>query len=121
MKRAYTITFEGKTILYLDFSGLRTEQDIASVINEGVAYIRSQPPCSVLTLSNVGAMHFNNQVKDMFIDFTKGNKEYMKASAVVGIEGFKQIVYNGVMMFAGRDIKSFTNAEEAKKWLIEKE
>ena len=48
----------------------------------------------------------------------KKNKSYIKASAIVGITGLKQIVFNGLMRITGRDIKSFSTIEQAKSWLI---
>lgn len=52
-----------------------------------------------------------------FQDFVKGNKPYVKASAVVGLSGLQQIVYNGIMKITGREIKSFSTLAEAKDWL----
>ena len=65
-------------------------------------------------------MHFSNEIKDLFSDFIKGNKPYVKASAVVGLSGLQQILYNGLMKITGRDIKSFNSLQTAKDWLTEK-
>jgi hypothetical protein len=120
MNTTSLITHQEISIYYMNFSGLRTEEEINTVIEESKAYICSQPPLSVLALANIGAMHFNTQIKDLFVDFIKINKPYVKASAVVGVEGFKQIVFNGVMKITGRDVRSFTTLDEAKTWIVEK-
>lgn len=118
MSKTYFLTHKGIDIYYMDFSGLRTEQEIVEVINESKAHIRKQHPKSVMGLANIDNMHFNSTIKELFADFIKGNKDYMKASAVVGVTGLKQIVFNGVMKITGRDVKSFGSVADAKDWLV---
>ena len=104
----------------MDFTNLNNVQEIKSLINESVAHIRKQPQNSLLTLTNIEGMHFSNEIKDLFGDFIKGNKPYVKAGAVVGLSGLQQILYNGLMKITGRDIKSFGSINEAKDWLVSK-
>jgi hypothetical protein len=42
----------------------------------------------------------------------------VKASAVVGVEGLKQIVFNAVQAVSGRTLASFDTLEHAKDWLV---
>ena len=102
----------------MDFSGLRNTEEITSLLNLSKAYIRSQPEKSLLVLTNIEGMHFNNEVKTMFSDFVSGNKPYVKASAVYGISGLQRIIYNGVMRITGRDIRSFDTLSLGKEWLV---
>jgi hypothetical protein len=104
----------------MDFSNMNNTNEIKSLINESIRYIRAQPPASILTLTNIQGMHFSNEIKDLFSDFVKGNKPFVKAGAVIGMSGMQQIVYNGLMKVTGRDIKAFNTAEEAKNWLVSK-
>jgi len=120
MRKSQVIQHQGKNIFYMDFSGLRNNEEIAQVIQESKLFIRSQLPKSVYGLANIENMHFNNDIKDLFSDFVKGNKEFMRASAVVGVTGLKQIVFNGLMKVTGREVKSFDNINVAKDWLISK-
>lgn len=108
----------GKDIFFMDFSFLKDKQEIRSVILEGSKFIRSKPAGSVLTLTNIEGMHFNNEVKELFNEFLSGNKPYVKAGAIVGLNGLQQILYNGLMKVSGRDIKSFSSIESASEWLI---
>jgi hypothetical protein len=101
----------------MDFSGLKSEKEIESVIEESKKHLRSQPPKSSVCLANIQEMHFNNQNKDLFMDFVKGNKPYMKANAIVGVAGLKQILFNGIMKMTGCDVKSFNELNQAKDWL----
>jgi len=105
----------------MDFSNLNTLPEIKSLIGESVRYIRTQSPESVLTLTNIQGMHFNSEIRDLFNDFIKGNKPFVKAGAVIGLAGLQQIVYNSLMKVTGRDIKAFAKAEEAKDWLASRD
>jgi hypothetical protein len=118
MLRSKIITHQGREILYQDFSGLRTADEVNAVITESRKYFHSQPLGTAMSLANIEEMHFNNQIKDLFMNFVKENKPYMKASAIIGVTGLKQIVFNGIMKLTGRDVKSFNNEDQAKKWLI---
>lgn len=118
MGRTQIVDLQGHKIYYMDFSNLNSTDEIIKVINEAKSFIRCQPPGSVTALTNIDGMHFNNDIKDLFADFVKSNKPYIKVSAVVGVTGLKQIVYNGVMKLTGRDVKAFSNMSVAKSWLI---
>jgi hypothetical protein len=120
MSKTQTIVHNGKTIYHMDFSNLNNPSEIQNLIKESIRFIRLQPPSSVLTLTNIQGMHFNSEIKELFNDFIKGNKPYVKAGAVVGISGMQQILYNGLMKVTGRDIKAFDKVEDAKNWLTAK-
>jgi len=120
MARAQQINHKGKTIFHMDFTNLVNVNDIKGVIADGAKFIRNQPQGSVLTLTDLNGMHFSNEIKDLFSDFIKGNKPYVKAGAVVGLNGLQQILYNGLMKITGRDIKSFSSVQTAKDWLAER-
>ena len=120
MPRTQQINHNGKTIYFMDFSGLRDVHEIKGVITQSVAHIRSKPSQSVFTLTNIKDMHFSSEIKEMFTDFVKGNKPFVKAGAVVGLNGLQQIIYNGMMKITGRDIKSYNTLDSAKDWLANK-
>jgi hypothetical protein len=116
--RSRIITHKGKEILFQDFSGLKTAEEVNAVINESRVYFRSQPIGTAMSLANIQEMHFNNQIKDLFMNFVRENKPYMKASAIIGVTGLKQVVFNGIMKLTGRDVKSFNDENQAKEWLV---
>jgi len=118
MPRAQIIDFQGAKIFYMDFTNLSSAEEVSKLMEECKSFIRSQPLASVTALTNIEGMHFNNQIKDLFSDFVKNNKPYIKNSAVVGVDGLKQIVYNGVMKLTGRNVKAFSTLSIAKSWLI---
>jgi hypothetical protein len=117
MGRAKLINHNGKDIYYMDFSKLNSSKKVSKLIETSKEFIRNQEPYSLLTLTNITKMHFNSEIKEMFTEFAKGNKAYVKAGAVVGIAGLQSIVYNAVMRLSGRNIKAMKTIEEAQDWL----
>lgn len=107
----------GTKIVKIDFSGLRNTQDIQSVIQESMPYIRSSEAKTICTLTNIKGMHFNNEIKELFSKFTKENKDYVKAAAIYGASGLQKIVINGIIRFTGRRLKAFDDLTSAKVWL----
>ena len=51
--------------------------------------------------------------------FSAHNKPYVKAAAVVGITGLKKIIFGAVMAFSRRNLESFEDMEQAKRWLVD--
>jgi len=78
-----------------------------------------EPPNSVLTLTDVTDAKYNLEVIEALIEFTKGNKPFVKAGGVVGLDSLKKAIYNSVMHFSGRNLLAFDDIEKAKDWLVE--
>lgn len=119
-ERCSFININGKNVYFMDFSNLNTREEIFKYIAEAKQVIRSQAPASIYALTNIEKMHFDSEIKEAFTDFTKGNKPYIKYSAVVGIDTLQRILFNAIMKLSGRDIRVFANLDEAKFWLIDK-
>lgn len=118
MNRTKLINHKGISIFYMDFSNVKSVIDITAIVDESIAYIRKQPLNSVIGLTNLDTMFFNNDVKNIFTTFLAGNKPYMKKSAVFGMSGLARILFNGLMKITGRDVRSFEKMEEAKEFLV---
>lgn len=113
------INHQGKTIYYLDFRDMKNEVEILAKVQKCAREIRCQAPKSLLTLTDVGGMHFNNTIRDAFTNLSKGNSSFVKAGAVCGLSGLGNIVYNGLLKLAKREnIRSFKTIDEAKAYLI---
>ena len=117
MERIKTINHKGNNILHMDFSNTKSEQEINSIIDESISFIRSKPNGSLLAITNMTNMYFSKDVASAFTVFIKGNKPYMKKSSVYGMSGLARILFNGIMKVTGRDIRSFETEIEAKEFL----
>ena len=120
MKKPELINYKGKSILYLDFSNMSKAGEIIKLEDEVAEYMRKQPLNSVLTLTNMDNMFFNNDLRKYFEEMVKGNAPYVKSSAVIGLTGLISIMYNAFVKITGRNIKSLKSKEEALEYLISK-
>lgn len=118
MRKPELISHNGKTIVYLDFSNMRDKDEIMKLENDGAEYIRRQSPKSVLTLTNMDGMFFNNDIKKFFEEVVKGNAPYVKVGAVIGLNGLISIMYNTFIRMTGRNIRLFKSKEEAMDFLV---
>ena len=119
MDRISEVEHRGKKILVQDFAGLRAGDEFRESIAEAKRYIASQPPKSVLSIFDATHALYNAEVVAELKEFTKHNGPYMKASAVVGIEGILSIALMAVSKFSGRTFKIFKDRESAMDWLAE--
>ena len=111
------ITHNGVKILYEDFSQSKPEE-LLPLIKQSQAIISGQPQNSILALVNVKGSNFNMEVTSAMKDFVKANTPYIKCSAVYGVEGLKEVIFNGVLSFTCRkNLVLFKTLEEAKDFL----
>lgn len=118
MERVRFIEHKGKQILHLNFASAKAGEVLAT-IEKAKTVIAAQPLNSLLTLSDVTDGTLNREVSDALKNFTHHNKPFVKAAAVIGISGLKQIIFNAVLKFSGRHIAALDSFEEAKDWLSE--
>ena len=86
MERVELREREGKSLVFLDFSGLEPEE-LEDVLKEAAGVIRSRPLKSLYTLTKVDGAHFNGEVIELLKEFAKGNDPYVKMGAIVGLGG----------------------------------
>ncbi len=120
MERVKFINHSGKEILLLDFSGTKPHEAVA-IIERAKGIIGSRPENSLLTLTDVTDIHFNNELSQQMKEFTAHNKPYVRAAAVVGVTGLKRIIYNAVIAFSRRNITTFDDRDRAAQWLADQQ
>ncbi len=118
MSKVRPIYHNGKEILFLDFSWCSAAECLETM-EAARQFIREQPHDSVLTLTDVTAARYDSYVIEVLKEFTKVNKPFVRAGAVLGIDGLKKIIYNNVMYMTGRNLTAFDDIEKAKAWLVE--
>ncbi|SRR5574344_444253 len=118
MREPKFISREGIPILYVDFSNLKSKDEIFELIDLAKKSISMRPPKSVLTLTNLANMYFNTEVYTAISDYAKMNEPYVKACAVIGLNGLMMIFYNGFLKLTKRDVRAFSSEEEAVNYLL---
>lgn len=117
MRTPQIINYKNHAVVYLDFSNLRSTDEINDLIGKAIAEIRRRPLKSVLTLTNIDGMYFNNTIFSVFSKYVRENSPYVKASAVVGMTGLISIMYNGFVKVTGREVKAFRSETDALEYL----
>jgi len=112
------IEHKNKRILYIDFSNCELE-DIVSIIGQSKQFISKESQGTVLTLTNVTDARNNAAVVRVLKEFTTFNRPFVKAGAVVGIDGLKKAVFEAIVKFSGRKLAVHEDVEKAKDWLVE--
>jgi hypothetical protein len=116
MERINFIHHKGQEILFLNFSRCRTEE-VAPLIDRAKKVIATRPEQSLLTLTDVTDMRFDDAVSQRMKEFTAHNKPYVRAAAVVGVTGIKKILFEAVVLFTKRKLHTFETVDQAKDWL----
>jgi hypothetical protein len=111
------INHGGKDLIYLDSSGCKLAE-LTPLVARAKRMIAGLDHGSALVLTNVENTQLTKETSALMKDLTTHNKPYVKASAVVGVEGLKQIVFNAVQAVSGRTLASFDTLEHAKDWLV---
>ena len=113
MRQVELIKLENETIVYLDFSGIRSKDEIFKQIEVFSNYIKKQPRNSLKTLTNIEKMYFNTEIFNAFTAYAKGNIPYVKNSAVIGLEGNMNIFYKGFYKLTGINLKICNSKKQA--------
>jgi hypothetical protein len=117
MERITFLHHKGHEMLFLNFSGCRTDE-AAPLIDRAKTVIAARPEHSLLTLTDVTDMRFDDAVSQRMKEFTAHNKPYVRAAAVVGVTGIKKILFEAVVLFSKRKLHTFETVDQAKDWLV---
>ncbi len=117
MRKPEIISYKGVDILYLNFENLKKTESIIALDSAGAEYIRKQKINSVLALSNLQNMHFNNEIRNHFIEVEKDNGPFIKATAVYGLNGLITFMFEDFLKKTKRNINVFDTRKEALRYL----
>jgi len=122
MERVEEFSLAGKNIVYIDFSGLYTDQAFLEVIKKAEPAIARHPEQSVYTITNVANLRFDSHTKEIAATYTAHNKPYVKHGIVIGLDGIKKMMAHAVFKLSGRSNFSFAFSKEgAIEWILKQE
>ena len=117
MDRVQVITSEGKSYVFVDFTRCKVSE-LAAVAAEANKVIAGYPKGSALVLTDVTEAELNRESSQLFKDYTSRNTPFVRASAVIGVEGLKEIILSSIQRIAGRNFRAFSSIPEAEHWLL---
>ena len=119
MSRVTTILEGGRSIVFQDFRNLQTPEEAAAAFDESRAVIHRQPKGSVLVLTDFTGSRFTPVMVDAAKQLAADNRDFVKASALVGLSSIQTVLFTGVNRAADRHIMWFDDVPAAKRWLLE--
>jgi hypothetical protein len=112
------IVYKNKKVLYVILAG-QSVDEIKEIIERTKPVIAQEPPKSILCLTDVTNLKTNPEITQMIKDYTKHNEPYIRVTALTGVEGIKQVIFNGVLLFTRRKNMVLKDTkEEALDWLV---
>lgn len=122
-KKPEWITYKDQELLYLNFREMNKD-DIPLFMQDTKSILTSVEPNSVRFLVNVHRMGFDHATVRQFIEFSNFSRPSSLATAIVGIDSVKKVLYEAAVSLSGhhsKNVKMFlnnTNEEVAKDWLV---
>jgi len=122
MKRIDEFTLNGKNFVYIDFSGLTSDNDYLEAVKLAQSVIAKYPEQTVYTITNISNLKFDTHTKEIAAKYVEHNKPYVKYGVIIGMDGIKKMMALTVMKLSGRKNYSFAfSKEKAIEWLLQQE
>jgi hypothetical protein len=116
MKRFDILHHKGKQVFLIDVAHTQPDETVA-VLRDAQPHIASQPPKSVLILTDVTDAPFNHASTAAMMDFANKNTPHVAASAVVGADSLRYVILQTIILVTGRNIRACKTRDEALAWL----
>jgi hypothetical protein len=116
MERVRFITHRGKRVLLIDHTG-STPQELQRTMDEVEHAVTSEPPGSVLTLSDFTGTQFDRNAADRMKVVAAKDRPHVHRAAVVGGDSIPEVFYRALESFSSRHFPKFNTREEALDWL----
>jgi len=122
IKGAQFVEYKGKSIYYVNYSDIKTNEEFMSVIKQSNGFrekVKSEGRKNLLMLVDISGSFVYGDVLTEIKKAGKITKEMTLKEAVVGISGGKKILLKIVQSFTNMNLKVFDTIEEAEDWLVE--
>ena len=116
LSRVKFVKHKDRMILLLNFADLEID-DARQVSEYAKGVISRMPKESVFTLTDVTNVKYNDAFRELSGDLMAHNKPFVKAGAVVGVEGWRKMVLWAATKLTGRNLNVSESQESAMEWL----
>jgi hypothetical protein len=112
------IEYNGKKILYQDFSNLFfNTKAFKDELDQVEAIVLGEPESSVLVISDFTNTEITNELMPILNEASKVTKSHVRKTAAIGVAGFKRTLGDLLSRITGQQLMYFTNETQAKEWL----
>ena len=116
------IEYNGKKILYQDFSNLFfNTKAVQEELKQVQEIVLGEPVNSILVISNFMNTEITNELMPILNTASKVTKPYIRKTATLGVIGIKRTLGDLLSRITGQQITYFTSESEAKEWLTKEE
>ena len=119
MERARYVTHKGRRILFVDYSGIRTVEELESAAREATSIVQAEPAHSVLALLDLTGVPFGLRIVRMLGEAAAANVDLVRGRAVVGLPEAARPAGGAVPNFSGRPLEIFDDRGAALEWLAD--
>ena len=119
MERIEEFKLEGKDFMYIDLSGLMSNDEFLKLTGIVESLMAKYPEHSLYTITNIENIRFGPGSKEMIAKYLESNKPYVKYGVVIGMDGIKKAIVNVAFKISGRDNIHFAfTKDKAIEWLL---
>ena len=116
MERVRFVTHRGKRVLLIDHTGA-TADEMRSTMDQVENIVTSEPPNSLLTLSDFTGAQFDKTLADRMKVVAAKDRPHVRRAALVGAESMPDVYFRNLESFSARHFPKFKTREEALDWL----
>jgi hypothetical protein len=118
--RSDWIEYQGKKILYQDFSrNFYNSAAVKAELAEVQKIVTAQPLNSVRVLSDFRDTNVGSDLLSAMNTASAATKVHVQKTAVLGVSGVKRKLADLLTALTGQPLKYFDDIESAKNWLAE--
>jgi len=116
------LSIEGRDIMYIDFSQVKTVEEYSLAFEKIERAIASYPENSLYTITNMANTRIDTLSKDAFIKYAEHNKPYVKKGVLVGLDGVTKMIVTSILKTAERDkFHIVFTKEKAIEWILQQD
>lgn len=117
MRRARFLSYEDQRILYVDYTDIRSAEELEKAARKATQLVRAEPPNSVLMLLNFTGVPFGLRIIRILGEAAAANAEFVRARAIIGIPESARSTVGAVAEYSGRPLELFREEGAAMEWL----
>ena len=121
MERIGVIDHRGRQILRVDYSGLRTLEELEEVAGQASQRMRAESAESHLVMVDMTGVAYSLRTFRRLSEMAAANAPHVRARAMVGLSPQMRSLVGVLAEFSDRPARAFDEVEPALDWLVEQD
>jgi len=121
MRNFEEFVLEGRNFNCIDLSAVTNTDELTAFTEATKPLIAKYPENSLYIITSVAGIMFDTESKSILIEYMEHNNNYVKACAIIEMDGMTKVVAASVAKLAGRSNVHFAfTRDQAIVWLLGK-